>query len=224
MRVRRLLLTCNLVCDFYRSGGDRGATVETLRGQHGADFEGYALVHRGETGGCGCFGGKNLEKLILIKGPFCFVFEHEKDLAPKYAISLAHLKAKKQEQSHSLGPGLTTLETSLGDVEYEINFQGEEEAKTFVTTANKQAAKGESQEVRKVCLVMVGDYILTIQQPSFLINFFLLQRLGHEHLLNKRSSIRFAEQVALKKVQDQPEKAENITGEDLVQINMAAGF
>lgn len=42
---------------FVRSGGERGASVETLRGS-GADFEGKAIVKRGDGDGvsCGCFG------------------------------------------------------------------------------------------------------------------------------------------------------------------------
>ena len=63
-----------------------------------------------------------MEKLLLIKGPFCFVFKNEKDLAPKYAISLAHLKAKKQPSSEGISLTVVTLETGLGDVEYEVRF------------------------------------------------------------------------------------------------------
>lgn len=42
---------------FVKSGGERGASVETLRGR-GADFEGMAIVKRGDGDGvsCGCFG------------------------------------------------------------------------------------------------------------------------------------------------------------------------
>jgi len=39
-----------------RSGGERGASVETLRGTHGADFEATGTVKRGnERPCCGCF-------------------------------------------------------------------------------------------------------------------------------------------------------------------------
>jgi hypothetical protein len=43
---------------FVKSGGQRGASVETLRGTHGADFENKAVVKRGGGEGvlCGCFG------------------------------------------------------------------------------------------------------------------------------------------------------------------------
>lgn len=180
---------------FRRSSGDRGADVETLRGTHGADFEGVAVIQRGGIdGGCGCFGGKDTkEKLLLIKGPFCFVFHNEDDLAPKYAISLAHMKAKNQAQSL-----VVTLETNLGDTEYEISFVEEKSAKDFVFAVTQQAARGETEEVRK--------------------------RLGHDHLLSKRASVRFAEKVALKKVEDQPEKVEKMTAEDMTRFNTVGGL
>jgi hypothetical protein len=44
---------------FVRSGGQRGASVETLRGTTGADFEAIASeVDRGSGSGvdCACFG------------------------------------------------------------------------------------------------------------------------------------------------------------------------
>lgn len=44
---------------FVRSGGQRGASMETLRGTNGADFEAKAgKVERGNgtSVGCGCFG------------------------------------------------------------------------------------------------------------------------------------------------------------------------
>lgn len=132
-----------------RSGGERGADVDALRGTHGPDFESEALIHRGGPGGCNCFGGsKPKQQLLLIKGPFVFVFAHESDKAPKYAISLATLKAKSQGGSGSAH--LVTLETTLGDVEYEISFKAENIAKEFVEVAKKQAAVGESEQVRKV--------------------------------------------------------------------------
>jgi hypothetical protein len=96
MRTGIILL---LIGDAYllRSSGERGADVETLRGTHGPDFEDFARISRGDAGGCSCFGGsKDLlkERVLLIEGPFCFVFSKEDDPAPKYAISLAHMKAK----------------------------------------------------------------------------------------------------------------------------------
>lgn len=71
------------------------------------------------------------------------------------------------------------LESSLGDVEYEISFATEEVAIKFANTVKTQAAAAVSAQVRK--------------------------RLGHEHLLTKRASVRYAETIAQKKVEDQPE-------------------
>ncbi len=134
-----------------RSSGQRGASVETLRGTLGADFEGKATVSRGDTGGCNCFGGGSSdtkEKFILVKGPFCFVFAEETAQAPKYAISLAHLKAAAREPIN--GHTVVTLETNLGDIEYEIGFMEEKSAKEFATEVTQQAAIGEAEIVRKV--------------------------------------------------------------------------
>ena len=51
-----------------------------------------------------------------------------------------------------------------------------------------------------------------------------LQRLGHENLLTKRSSVRYAEKIALKKVDDQPEKAERLTAEEMARVTGNPGM
>ena len=132
-----------------RSGGERGADVETLRGVHGADFEGYALITRGEGGGGCCSGGESKsEKLILMKGPHIFVFKNEQDKAPKYAVDLAHTKATKK--GHHGGFHVVTLGNNLGDVEYVINFKEETIADQFIEAVAEQAKIGETEEIRKV--------------------------------------------------------------------------
>ena len=88
------------------------------------------------------------DKFLLIKGPFCFVFKKEEDPAPTYAISLAHMKAKVQPPQGALH--VVTLETNLGDVEYEISFPEAGSAKEFAEVATRQASIGETEEVRKV--------------------------------------------------------------------------
>ncbi len=142
--------------------------METLRGTHGPDFEGEAIINRGDDDGiaCGCFGGgkDTKERLVLIKGPFVFVFSSESDMAPKYAINLAHLQAKSHGSSG--GSYLATLETSLGDVEYTILFKEDSIAKQFVAAAKKQAAVGEAEEIRKVCL---GIPCIFARQKMYLI-------------------------------------------------------
>ena len=149
------VLLSRLICNVLnRSGGDRGADLDTLRGTHGPDFEAYAKINRAGGAGisCGCFGSskddKN-EKIILIKGAYCFVFTKETDPSPKYAISLAHQKVKlHQPPSHGLYR--VTVETSLGDIEWELQFETKPIADQFVAAFRQQAAIGEADEVRKV--------------------------------------------------------------------------
>jgi hypothetical protein len=88
------------------------------------------------------------EKFILIKGPFCFVFDNDKGQAPRYAISfsLSHLKAQIK------GETSVTLQTSLGDVDYEFFFNDASTAVTFQGVVSNQAAAGETEEIRKVCI------------------------------------------------------------------------
>lgn len=142
-----------------RSGGDRGADLETLRGTNGPDFEGYAVISRAAAVGlvcCSCFGGggdDTSEKILLIKGPYCFVFIKETDASPKYAIALAHMKAVTQPSSR--GQFAVSIETSMGDSEWEVVFQQENIAKQFVECFNQQAAIGEADQVRKVRILCV---------------------------------------------------------------------
>ena len=138
-----------------RNDGEAGADIATLRGSHGSDFEGNATINRGGGIGlsCGCFGGDDKsEKIILIKGAYCFVFADESDQAPKYAIALAHMKAKIQAPSH--GVHHVTIEGSLGDVEWELGFADTETAKKFADAFRKQAAIGEADKVREVSTVI----------------------------------------------------------------------
>jgi hypothetical protein len=199
--IKSLSLMRNLLFAASRSSGERGADVETLRGTNGADFEGNATIKRGGgsggCGGCGCRGDAEEKKeyLVLIKGPFCFVFKSVEDLAPKYAISLAYMKPVVRDPSH--GRSIVTLETTLGDLEYEMSFADETTAKAFKTAAGRQASAGEAEEVRK--------------------------RLGHEHLLTKRASVRYAEAVATKKINDAPEKEPGFQTEVLAGGMMMGG-
>lgn len=110
---------------------------------------------------------------VLVKGPFCFVYVNENASSPKYAISLAYLKATSKT------PTTVDLESSLGDVQYELTFATAEIAKSFAKAASKQATAGEVEELRK--------------------------RIGHEHLLKKRESVRYAESVAVRKMKDAPD-------------------
>ena len=137
-----------------RNDGEAGADIATLRGSHGPDFEGNATIVRAGGIGFSCFscfgkGDDTKEKIILIKGAYCFVFGDESDQAPKYAIALAHMKAKLQSASH--GVHYVTIETSLGDIEWELGFPDKQAAQKFVDAFRKQAAVGEADQVREVC-------------------------------------------------------------------------
>uniref|UniRef100_A0A7S2N203 Uncharacterized protein n=1 Tax=Helicotheca tamesis TaxID=374047 RepID=A0A7S2N203_9STRA len=185
---------------------NKETNAEALRGTSGADFEGYAMVQRGAGGAaglctCDCFGGGNETKKIrflLIKGASCFVFSSEGAPAPKYAISLAHMKAELDPQAHG---GRTTvyLKTNLGDIEYTMTFATEisnEVAVTFRDVVNEQSATAQTEEIKK--------------------------RLGHEHLLNKRASTKFADAVAMQKVKEQPEAP--LTAAEMMDVMPAANY
>jgi hypothetical protein len=183
----------------FRSDGTRGADLDTLRGTNGPDFEGYATIKRSDSFGvcCTCFGGNkddSKEKILLIKGPYLFVFTNESDTAPTYAIELAHMKTVMQQSSEKQQS--MTIETSLGDVEWELTFEHGSIAKQFTEAFKKQAAIGEADEVRK--------------------------RLGHEGLSNKRASVKYAEKVATKKCGDAPEKRENVGLEEYTREAVVA--
>ena len=119
---------------------------------------------------CGCFGGDDdkKENIILIKGAYCFVFGKDSDAAPKYAISLAHMKAKKQSPSHGIHH--VTIETSLGDVEWELGFEQKSIAQQFVDAFLHQAAVGEADEVRKVSYSN-GDFDSTVYPKIASVRF-----------------------------------------------------
>jgi hypothetical protein len=103
------------------------------------------------------------------------VFVDEDAPAPKFAIGLQNMKP----HPHHSHPATVNLETFLGDIEYEICFVNEQDAKQFCSVVKKAAASANAEEVRK--------------------------KLGHEHLIAKRSSIRFAEQIAHSKACEPPD-------------------
>lgn len=129
---------------FVRSNGDRGASVAALRGTHGADFEATAKVLRdGASGGCSCiFGGTKAEKFIMLKGPFCFVYNNERSTSPLYAINLVDMKATKNGY-------VALLQTTFGDNEYELRFEDDSKAESFCKKVAVLAKSGKCDEVRK---------------------------------------------------------------------------
>jgi len=189
---------------FVRSRGDRGAAVETLRGTTGADFESQGMIHRGVEGGCcgGWFLGSDpmADRYIVVKGPFCFVFVKEHSSSPQYAIKLHGMVAELKDQHHHHGRSLILLRNgALGEVQYEISFPQEDIAKKFKTAVAEQAQVAATEETRK--------------------------RLGHERLLTTRSSVRYAETIAITKEKDQPEKP--VSRDDVLrnmeQMDIAGG-
>lgn len=204
---------------FTRKTGPTGASVQALRGNSGADFEGYATVHRGDDSLglpalCCCFGSSRKDGLyfLLIKGYYCFVFDNEDSKAPKYAIELMHLKAVIQPSHVSHIPLLphpganhetsyTTifLETSLGDVEYKFTFANTEAnvGTKFCNAVAVAANEANAEQVRK--------------------------RLGHEGLNRRRSSVKYAQAIGQAKAKDQP-SAPITAGEVLSAMPASAGY
>lgn len=200
MRRRSSGLFAAARASFYRSKGQSGASVATLRGNTGADFEGYATVHRGDGEGamelnlfC-CFKKKDGLYFLLIKGFHCFVFSNEDSKSPNYAIELMNLKAVVQPPHASFIPHVphpgaaqdttyTTiqLERALGDVEYKFTFANMDDqlATKFCSVVNAASNEAKKEQVKK--------------------------RLGHEGLLSKRASIRYANTIGKEKVKEQPE-------------------
>jgi hypothetical protein len=141
-----------------------------LRGSIGADFENHGRISQ-DMGGmdCGCFGGGegNRERLILVKGPFCFVFVNEKSPSPKFVVAL------KEMQVHLKLPASlrqVLMEPTFDGAEYELTFATETIAQEFVDAARVQHHAAATDCVR--------------------------HRLGHDHLLDKTESYRYAEAVA----------------------------
>jgi len=143
---------------FFRSKGTRGADVDTLRGNTGASFEGYARVAR-----CGdyinCCGMKfgsveesNSKKprFLLLKGNSLFVFTSENAPSPKYAIPLERMQAEAENESH--GHTDVLLKTALGDVEYRFIFNTKEDkdiVSTFLTSVRNASNEANIEETKK---------------------------------------------------------------------------
>ena len=126
-------------------------------------------------GCCGCSSSEiGKDRYLLIKGPFCFVFVSKDDTSPKYAVGLQSMQA----QVKSSASPVVVLQTELGDTEYEFAFNDMETAKRFKAAIDTESESAQVAAVRK--------------------------RLGHEHLLSKRSSLIFAETIAMEKLSDQP--------------------
>ena len=143
-----------------RSRGERGADVDTLRGNAGADFESEAIVSRGSSARIflfSCFGlgrgrlngGKS--QYILIKGPHLFVFTKATSSCPKFAIPLKHQTVQVCDCKGT--SQIVKLSNTLGDVEYEFKFdlsENSELGRNFGCILEEQIAVGNTDEVKEV--------------------------------------------------------------------------
>jgi hypothetical protein len=198
VKKRRSSLFERARASFYRSRGQSGASVETLRGTTGSDFEGYALVERCSAEefafNCNpfsfCCGSKDGKYFLLIKGYHCFVFKDEEGIAPKFAVELNHRNAVVQP-ADGVNHSVVHLETSLGDIEYKFTFSKShlDENDTVATPAAKASAF--AYAVSAAASAAQTEEVRT--------------RLGHQNLLNKRSSVRYANTIGKVKTKEQPE-------------------
>jgi hypothetical protein len=113
-----------------------------LRGSIGADFENHGRISQGVD--CGCFGGgeRNRERLILAKGPFCFVFVNERshrrlNSLLLYKICECRLNTQRAQDG-----------SNLDGAEYELTFATEAIAQEFVDAAQAQQYAAATDRVR----------------------------------------------------------------------------
>lgn len=155
----------------------------TLRGLTGADFEGEARVKRGH----GLFAifsfcsGERAWKsrYVLVKGTNLFIFANENAPTPAYAVELPHKRIALNDKHGNTQT--VTIETNLGDVEYEVKFDLRENAavaKNFAMALKEEVAVGNTNEIKK--------------------------KLGHS-TIHKSKSIKYADTVAAQKIKDQPD-------------------
>jgi len=188
---RRSSLFARARDSFFRSKGERGADVDTLRGNSGADFEGEAIVKRGSpSSGFLCIfsslfqHNKNKKMYILVKGPQIFVFSNKTSSSPQFSIPLKHRSVDVQVQ-------VVELMSGLGDVEYRFKFdlsQNKEVCNQFGRVLREQIAAGDNDEVK--------------------------EKLGHEPV-NKSKSVVYAKTIAEEKESGQPAKP--ITTTDVLE-------
>jgi hypothetical protein len=119
---------------------------------------------------CGCFGrGEgNQIRLILMKGPFVFVFENEKCRSPKFVVALQDMRVQVKRPASS---GQVLLEPNLDGAEHELTFETEAIAEEFIDAVREQQYGAATDLIR--------------------------QNLGHAHLHVRSTSVLYAEAVAL---------------------------
>ena len=132
----------------------------------------------------------------------------------KYAISLSKLKPIVRDSKN--GRTVVTLEKNK-EVEYEISFEDAKIAKTFRDSIVKQAAISRAEDKAKVS--KRNDHVLmariyTNRKPAVAV--VNTKNRGQGSMLGKHSSVRYAEAVAKKKVESQPEKETGLSAEDVM--------
>jgi hypothetical protein len=157
-------------------GGDLGSDVETLRGTRGADYENSCRIARGVEGvGYGCF-CRSDEKDRLIFIKGTSCFVFSSENAPAPMYAISLVGVRAIVKSST---ATVRLESSLGDTLYNVTFPTHDDAKRFADVLSEQASTAETDQLRK--------------------------RLGHDMLLNKRTSQLHAEAIAEKTLKDQPD-------------------
>lgn len=154
--------------NYNRSQGGRGANIEMLRGDSGADFECEAIVHRGKFSRVAQGGSsllrfltkfqRNKKDYLVVKGPFIFVYSSLNSPSPKFAIPLKHQIVQVHDHSSYGGDRkrktqVVSLQTVLGDVQYEIKFDSTDNeglGKTFGNVLKEQIRVGDCNEIKEV--------------------------------------------------------------------------
>ena len=153
-------MACYFSFCFKRSGGKRGADIPTLSGSTGAEFEGEAIVTRGNQGLSlfsilSCTKASNT-KLIMIKGSNVFVYSEVDSSCPEYSIPLINQKVQLDGKRDVL------LMSGLGDVEFRFRFTqsaGIVSRTNFVEVLNKEIAIGSNEVVKKVRFIFQSFWI-----------------------------------------------------------------
>ena len=112
---------------------------------------------------CGCFGrGEgNCLRLILVKGPFIFVFENEKCRSPRFVVALQDMRVQVKRPASS---GQVLLEPNLEGAEYEFMFETEAIAEEFIDAVREQQYGSATDLVSH----RLGHAHLHVRSPSFL--------------------------------------------------------
>ena len=91
------------------------------------------------------------KRYVLVKGTNLFIFANENAPTPAYAVELPHKRIALNDKHGNTQT--VTIETNLGDVEYEVKFDLRENAavaKNFAMALKEEVAVGNTNEIKKV--------------------------------------------------------------------------